>query len=310
MRMLYKICIVLTMVTSMTDFSNSNIQIVGHRGCRDIRPENTLAGFRHALELGADAIELDVHLTADGKIVVYHDYFLNPDLTRDDKGAWIEKSKTPLFMLTSLELSKYNLGKIKPDTTYLSSHPAVKNTGDEPIPYLKDVFNLMKQYPHAQLFIEVKTTPFEPNQSSDPALTASAVVGEINQSDIKDRVAVLSFDWRVMQHVHKLDSSIKLYFNHAKQPESNSPWFAGYDLRDFNDSAPALITHMKGSAWSAHYEQLNARNIKEAHDLGLKVYAWTVNSQQEMKDLINLGVDGIITDRPDLLLQLVNDEKF
>lgn len=293
------------MMIGMMEQNYNSVLAVGHRGCRDLRLENTLSAFKHALDLGMDAIELDVHLTKDGELVVYHDYFLNPELIKTSSISGIGKSKEPIHTKMFADLKDLKLGEINHDSVYAKKHPKIEHVKDESIPMLQDVFGLIKEYPKARLLIEIKTTPLEPENSSDPELIARAVVNEINNSNMKDRCEILAFDWRVMQHVKQLDPSIPLSFNHVKQEESNSPWFAGYDLKDFQNSPSALIAHMGGKVWSAQYKQLTTDNIKQAHELGLKVYAWTVNTKYEMKKLINLGVDAIITDRPDLLIQIL-----
>jgi len=285
--------------------SHSDIFIIGHRGCRDLRPENTIAAFKYALELGVDGVECDVHLTKDRKVVVYHDYFLNPDLTRTSTGDWIEHVNKPIHQQTYDALKSYKLGKIKPGTEYAKRHPHAQNVEDQTIPSLQDVIKLMKQYPKQCLLIEIKTTPFNPEESSDPTMIAKVVVEEINKADFKDHCEVLAFDWRVMELVKGLDPQIKLSFNHVKLSDHNSKRFAGYEMNEFQDTPYAIIARMGGSTWSAQYEQLTKQNIKEAHDLGLSVYAWTVNSEKDMQDLLDKGVDAIISDRPDLAISVL-----
>lgn len=297
----------------MTKHSQKQVLIIGHRGCRGLRSENTLAAFKHALEMGVDGIEMDVHLTADGQVIVYHDYALSSHLTRTDTGIWLERQGRPLPSMAYGDLHKYRLGQINPATDYSIRFPDVENTEDESIPLLKDVLNLAKEYPKAKILIEIKTTRLQPRFSSDPPLISKAVVEEINTSGVKDRCSVLAFDIRILKHVKQLDSNIPLYLNTVDMNLSNTPWYKvattrWFQLWDGTYKKPwLLIAQALGAGyWSCLYTQLSSENIKQAHDLGIKVMAWTVNSVEDAQMLINMGVDSIATDRPDLLLGLLN----
>ncbi len=306
MKIFYNLCIALTLVTGMSDTLYSNALAFGHRGCRNLLPENTMAGFKHALEMGADGVELDVHLTKDGHVIVHHDYILHSSLVRTASGSWVPNFSDPIHSLTLEELKSHRLGKIKPNTLYAFLHQRAKraqNAEDEEIPTLGEVLEMTKEYPNTRVLIEIKTNPTTPELSSDPELLSQAVVKVINESEVKDRCTILAFDAQVLRHIKALDQELPIFLNQMPHKDSKSPYYAGYDLKDFKGSAPAMIAKMGANGWSALYKQLNAENVKEAHDLGLKVYAWTVNSPKEMKRLLNIGVDGIISDRPDLLLQ-------
>jgi glycerophosphoryl diester phosphodiesterase len=293
----------------MTKLTQANVQIIGHRGCRGLRSENTLAAFKHALEMGVDGIEMDVHLTKDGQAIVYHDYALCPHVTRTDAGTWFEKPREALSSLTYDELRQYKLGEINPHTDYKTNYPDIENTDDEPIPLLKDVLDLARDYPDVQILIEIKTTRLQPRLSSDPALISKVVVEEIKASGLKDRSYVLAFDPRVLKHVKQSDPTLPLYFNYVDMNLSNTPWYkvaavGWFKLRDgtYRKPGPVIAHELGADYWSCLFTQLSPQNINQAHDLGLKVMAWTVNSVEEARRMIQMGVDIIATDRPDLLL--------
>lgn len=295
------ITILLTVHTMET--VKANFLAIGHRGCRDILPENTIASIIHALEFGADGIEVDVHLTRDGKLVVHHDYLLNPNLTRYTDGTWIVGEDTPLHQMNFRDLQLFKVGHIKPDSPYAQEHHHVSNTSDESLPLLEDVFLLLKMHPRAKLLIELKTTPEEPAISSDPDKIAVALAQAIDKSDVKKQCIVLAFEAKVLLKLKQLDPALNLSLNQMPGPKTNSIWYSGYDLKNHNGSVPQMVHAMGIQGWSSYYEQLTPENIKEAHNLGLKVYAWTVNKTQDMEKLIRWGVDGIISDRPDLLVR-------
>lgn len=263
-----------------------------------------MAAFRHAFDLEVNAIEFDIHLTTDNQLVINHDYHLNPNLTRTNDGKWIGKIEKPLHQFSSQELNEFKLGKLKPYTFYSLLRPFAQNASDENMPYLTDVFNLAKIYSHTKLLIEVKTTPIQPEYSSDVDKICKATVDTIHQSGIKERCTILAFEVAVVKKIRILDPSLTIFLNQMHMKQSNSAWYSGYDLKDYDDSVPDFVKEIGASGWSSHYRQLNSSNISRAHELELEVYAWTVNSTHCMRTLHQWGIDGIITDRPDKLLKL------
>lgn len=272
------------------DQERHSIVIIGHRGCAGLRPENTMAAFHHALDLGVDAIEFDVHLTKDKKLVVNHDYYLNSNLTRAFDETWIIAEEISVVNTTYQELQNYKLGKIRPNTLYAQNHPCVQNSADESLPTLTDVFNAVRPYPKTQLHIEIKTDPLKPTISSDVNEITLAVLREIQNSGIEDRCAILAFDWRVHQIVRGRNQIIPLYFLDEEDRGVEE-----------NKSIVKCVAQQGGTYWSAYYALLTKDNIYEAHKYGLKVNAWTPNTVEDMHRLIVLGVDAITTDRPDIL---------
>lgn len=299
------------MVIFMTD--QAYTMIVGHRGCRGLRPENTLAAFQHAFELGADAVELDVHLTTDGQVVVNHDYHLSPDLTRDNQGQFIETGGHAIPHMSWQDLQTYKLGKINPNTNYLSSFPDVKNAEDMPLPLLKDVFNLARPY-EGHILIEIKTSRLKPWVSSDYIKLTQAVIQEINNSAMKDKCAILAFDRRVVKLAKELDPNIPVYLNYMVHDSSNSSWYVGpletvlatWD-GDRGKSGVAIAKELGADYWSSLYTQITPELVDEAHKAGIKVMAWTVNTPQEARHLAEMGVDTIATDRPDVMITTLHE---
>lgn len=306
MRITYTIYILITMVLSLAD--QAHTMIVGHRGCRALRPENTLAAFQHAFELGADAIELDVHLTTDGQVVVYHDYHLSPDLTRTADDEWLNSGSHTIPHMSWPELQQFKLGKINPSTEYSTHFPDVKNADDEKLPLLRDVFAIARPL-ETHMLIEVKTSRLKPWVSSDFEPLTKAVMEEIHKSGMKDRCAILAFDPRVVKAAKQMDPSIPVYLNYMIHDSSNSPWYVGplesaLSLWDGNHGKSGVaIAHQLGADyWSSLYTQITPELVDEAHKAGIKVMAWTVNSPEEALKLVQMGVDTIATDRPDLMI--------
>jgi glycerophosphoryl diester phosphodiesterase len=298
----------------------SDIQMVGHRGAAGLMPENTLSGFKKAMELGVDAFELDVHLTSDNVVVVTHDYRLNPAITRDTQGSWI-KDRPLIKDLTLAEVQSYDVGKLNRSTRYAEKYRKRKSVDGEHIPTLRDVIRLVKSTDErTKIFIEIKTTPLEPEESNSPEALANAIAKILEEEGFSDRVRIISFDWRGLRYIKKIMPRVHTaHVTRAREDHDTiqmkkpgpSPWMAGFDIDDFQ-SIPQAIKAAGGECWASSYKHVSGHGqgmtsklIEEAHGLGVEVFVWTVNSKSDMKRMIKIGVDGIITDRPDVLGSIV-----
>ena len=294
-----------------------NFLIVGHRGAAGLAPENTLAAFRKACELGVDAVELDVFLTADDNIAVHHDYTLKPETTRTADGKWLSRSGLAIKDLTLAQLKTYDVGRLKPSTRYSRRYPEQQPADGERIPGLGEVISMMeaKCDPANQLWIEIKTNPEKPYLTPAPASVADAVVKLLREQDFAGRVRILSFDWRGLVHIQKIAPEIPTVYltlvgrglNNIKPGQSGpSPWMAGIDIDEMQGSIPRAVKAAGGLYWAPYYKHLTNDLLEEAHGLGLKVFVWTVDSSSDMMRFIEMGVDGIITNRPDILKAVVS----
>ena len=163
--------------------------------------------------------------------------------------------------------------------------------------------------------IETKLTPDQPEETLLPEPFARAVVAEIRKAGMATRSQILSFDWRSLQVVQKIAPEIETVYLTAQQSwldnvgagrAEASRWTAGFQFRE-HGSIPKMIKAAGGSHWSAHFRDLDAPKVKEAQALGLKVLAWTVNDPAVMARMLDFGVDGLITDRPDLARKLLEE---
>ena len=294
------------------------LDIEAHRGGRALRPENTLPSFANALSMGVDTLELDMGVTKDGVIVVSHDRWLSPDLARDAKGAYVAPPGTPCIQLTLDEVKGYDVGVIRPGSDYARQFPDQTPIPGTRIPTLAEVFALVRKSgnTHVRLNIETKLNPLIPD-APDPDRFVTLVLDLLKRENFADRVMIQSFDWRTLQLVQQRAPSIPTVYLTSQAsffanvfPDKPSPWTAGFDPMRYGGSVPAAIKSAGGKAWSPYYKDADRKTVAEAHRLGLQVIVWTVNDPKDMADQIDLGVDGIISDRPDLLRQVAAEKGF
>ena len=281
----------------------------GHRGARGLAPENTLAAFAMALTIGVTTLETDLAVTKDGVLVLSHDPMLNPDIVRGPDGQWIAEPAPAINSLTLAELKRFDVGRLKPDTKYARRFPQQRAIDGQRIPTLAELFMLADTSGKLPRYnIETKLEPDKPEQAPGPETFARLVVDAVHQAGVAARTTVQSFDWRTLLLVKRLAPEIETVCltspstlrgegeGAARRP---SPWLAGLDPAQHGGSVPRLARAAGCGTWSPWFEELGADQVAEAHALGLKVIPWTVNAPDTMAGLIDMKVDGLITDYPD-----------
>jgi glycerophosphoryl diester phosphodiesterase len=299
-----------------------SFDLQGHRGTRGLAPENTLPAFAKALSIGVTTLELDTNVTSDGMVVVAHDSSLNPDIARGPDGRWLEKKGPAIHSLTFDELSRYDVGRLKPDTNYARRYPSQVAVDGTPIPRLSELFALVRRSGnrHVGFNIETKLSPLAPEETLAPEPFARALVAEVRRAGMSQRVTIQSFDWRTLQVVQReardlptvyLTAQQKFYDNVCSGEKAGTPavapadcgasaWTAGFQLKDLG-SVPRMVKAAGGAVWSPYFGDVTAESVKEAQSLGLRVVVWTVNEPAQIAKMLDLAVDGIISDRPDVV---------
>ena len=292
----------------------------GHRGARGLAPENTLPAFAAALSLGVSTLELDTSITKDGVVVVSHDARLNPDITRGPDGRWLNPPTRAVRELTLDQLVHYDVGRIKPGSEYSYRFPDQKRMDGVYMPTLAQVFALARSAGNSEVRfnVEIKTSPKKPRDTLAPEDFAKALLALIEREGMGSRVIIQSFDWRALKAVQALAPSIPTSYlssqqrsldNIAAGEPGGSAWTAGIQFSD-HGSIPKMVKAAGGAIWSPYYPELSAELVKEAHALGLTVIPWTVNKTEDMARLIDWGADGLITDRPDFLRDVMAEKKL
>jgi glycerophosphoryl diester phosphodiesterase len=292
------------------------IELQGHRGARGLWPENTLAGFARAIELGVSAVELDCGVTRDGVVVVTHDAELNPDCTRDARGRFLSAPGPPILELTYAQLQSYDVGRLRPGSAYAARFPHQQPVDGERIPRLADVLRLVRTRgrERVRVAIEVKTFPEQPRLTLEPEPFAQALRLDVECTGTAALVAILAFDWRVLRAVQRLMPQVATVALTEQQPGGDtvrihsahpSPWLGGLDPGQFDGSVVRLVHATGAGTWGPDHLDLDAQRVEQAHALGLRVVPWTVNEPADMERLLAFDVDGMTSDRPDVLRALL-----
>jgi len=266
-----------TVMLSQTPFD-----LQGHRGARGHAPENTLPGFERALATGVDTLELDVGVTRDGVVVIHHDRRLNPDLARGPDGNWVGAPAPTIFSLSYQELQRYDVGRIRPGSEYAQRFPHQKPVDGTRIPRLAALFPIVPS--PVRFNIETKLVPEAPGETLAPEPFARALIAEVRKAGVAARTTIQSFDFRTLAVVQREAPEIATaYLTSGKKGEA----------------VPRMVHEAKGPIWSPNFQDLDPRALAVARELGVKVVAWTVNEPADIARVLDMKVDGIISDYPD-----------
>ncbi len=286
-------------------------ELLAHRGGRGLFPENSLPAIAGALALGVTTLELDLAITADEVFVLHHDLRLDPDRTRGPGGAWIA-APLPLIDLLADELALYDIGRAKPGGAVAKRFPGQLAVEGTRIPRLSAAVALAERQggDDVRYSLEMKRSPLEPELAPPAGYAAGQLAAELRRLGLVGRVTLQSFDWGFLAAFQAALPEVPTVYLSSEQSGFDtvgrydaqpSPWLAGADLKAAEGSVPALVAAAGGAIWSPNYRDLRAVDLEEAHRLGLRVVVWTVNDPADMASLLDLGVDGIVTDYPDRL---------
>ncbi len=271
---------------------NPDLEVIGHRGHVSQYPENSIEGFKSAVSLGVDALEMDLVISADKKVVVSHEPYMAAAtvLTPDRKKIRRSREKDyNLYQMSYDSIKQYKIGSIK-NRKYREQKkietykPLLEEVLEEVETYRKE-----KDHPPIKYYLEVKSRPgdygiFQP----EPNEFADLLMGVIEEHEIKNEVVVQSFDAGILNAFNnkypEVETSFLIY---------RTPWKEKLEQLDF-----------KPDAVGPYFKQLKRKEqVEELHAQGFKVIPWTVNSKRKIKKMMELGVDGIISDYPERVLQ-------
>ena len=187
-------------ITLGATFPAIAFDLQGHRGARGLAPENTIEAFSTALSIGVTTLELDIGMTRDGVLVVHHDEWLNPDITRRPDGTFLSRRGPAIYSITLEEVKRYDVGRIKSGTAYAARFPEQRPRDGARIPTLGEVFDLVRRTgaQHIRFNIETKLRPTSGPGAPDAELFARSVAAAVREAGLIERVSIQSFDWRTL----------------------------------------------------------------------------------------------------------------
>ena len=289
--------------------ASNRIEIYAHRGGRGLVPENTLWAYKTALEQGIDYVDMDINMTKDGVLVVYHNTDLNLEITRDQSGKFITKS-IPIYELTYSELQRYNVGKINPDTKYASLFPTQHALTHAQIPTLETVIDFVIKNAGNKVGFQIEIKADSNDIKQQPKFYKKYIATLyhlLKEKNIIDRTEIQSFNWSLLLELQSYDSTIKTAYLTAK----NSEEIIQKHFPNSHDShsIPEIIKKIyHGACWGPFEGYITKKDIEVAHQYGIKIVSWghppTEHSDFNTNIILSLiqwNIDGITTDRPDRL---------
>ncbi|MEO6819992.1 MAG: glycerophosphodiester phosphodiesterase family protein [Ginsengibacter sp.] len=278
-------------LTSSNKPLDENFDKQGHRGCMGLMPENTIPAFLKAIDFGVTTLEMDVVISKDKKVVVSHDPFFDYLITTKPGGSYLTKKEgkaLPLFHMDYDEIKKYDVG-IKPNPNFPQQEkiPAIKPLLTTIVDSVIYHMRTMRR-PPVRYNIEIKSDRSgDETYHPEPSTFAELVMAAIKEADIERWTIIQSFDKRVLQYIH-------LHY-----PEIKTALLVDF----FNRRSFEKNIHSLGympNTYSPNYKLVTSKMIHNCHAAGVLIIPWTVNSKKKIDQLIKMGVDGIITDYPNL----------
>ncbi|MEX2403085.1 MAG: glycerophosphodiester phosphodiesterase family protein [Balneolales bacterium] len=277
----------------------NGIEKIGHRGATGLLPENTIPAFTKALDLGANGIELDVIISGDNEVVITHEPWFRHDICLTPEGEAITEENqrdNNMYEMTYEEIAQFDCGSIQ-----RPNYPDQENMSLSK-PLMKDAIMAMEEhaadnnYTPASYYVEIKSSPSWDNEfQPEPAVVAQRVYDELDDLGVLGQSLIMAFDIRVLQALNQIDEEVTQVF----LVSANKPDMAA-NLEE--------LTYLPDT-YAPHHSLIDADLVRNAHGQGMRITPWTVNDTEEMVRLIDLGVDGIITDYPNYFESLTMSQR-
>lgn len=272
--------------------------VQGHRGCRGLMPENTLAAFTKAMQLGVSTLEMDVVISKDSQVVISHEPWFNFEITTTQEGKYLTEAEghaLNIYKMNYADVTTYDVGqKVHPRFPAQQKLAAHK-------PLLSEVFILAENFckknnQSINYNIEIKSTPNDEIKGYQPSVPVfcEQVMNEVKRHKLQNKCCIQSFDIRVLKYVHEHFPSQTM----AYLVENNADYVSALKLLTFS---PQI--------YSCDYSLLSKELIDDLHKQSIKIIPWTVNTERDIKQMLELGVDGIISDYPNKVIELASSNK-
>ena len=275
--------------------SNSNMHtsfdLQGHRGCRGLMPENTIPAYLKAMDIGVATLEMDAVVTKDAQVIMSHEPFFNHEITTRTNGAEVteaEEKTLNIYQMTYAETQEFDVG-LKPHPRFPDQQKIAVHK-----PLLKDVFDSVIQYCKSHQVavpffnIETKSHAVTDNiYHPVPRQFVELIMQVIKDKKLEDKVIIQSFDFRTLQYLHQHYPDIK-----------TAALIEDYDKLPFDQQLGKL--GFIPTIYSPANELVTPLMVTNCHEKGIRLIPWTINDPAEMKRFTEMGVDGLITDYPNL----------
>jgi len=273
--------------------AQKNFMLLGHQGARGIMPENTIAGMIKALDLGVNVLDMDVVVSKDQQVVLSHEPYFNHEISTrpDGKAISFKEEKTyNIFKMDYEEIKKFDVGmKVHrrfPGQMKMSAYkPLLTELIDAVEAHVKQNKLRKPTYNIETAFIRKGDGTFQP----EAAVVIELIMAIVQEKKLGKRVIIQSLDVRPLQYLHE------------KYPKVKTSLLVD-EKQDFEDSLNLL--GFTPTYYSPYHVLVGKGLVDRAHEAGVKVIPWTVNSMKDLKYLLGLGVDGVVTDYPNLLMHL------
>ncbi|MGV8871540.1 MAG: glycerophosphodiester phosphodiesterase family protein [Rhodococcus sp. (in: high G+C Gram-positive bacteria)] len=305
-----------------------SFDLQAHRGGLGLVTESTVESFSNALQLGVNTLELDTQITEDGTAIVTHDRKVS-DKKCVDTGAVTPAD--PEFPYVGKFVNTLTLAQIRTldcGALPLADYPEQRRVPGARMPTLTEVLDLVKSVdaPDVKLNVETKVEAGSPTETAPREQFVDTVLGTIREAGMLDRITVQSFDWGALRLVRDAEPEVPVValtngdFLQVGQ-DGASPWLGGLDIDDFGGDAIAAIDSFGASAYSPVQGNPQSGKVGDpdfelfvtqamvdaAHERGIRVIPWTVDDPDTMRALMDLGVDGLITDYPDRVRTVMSE---
>ncbi|GAB2828372.1 glycerophosphodiester phosphodiesterase [Lentzea nigeriaca] len=290
-----------------------DFDLQAHRGGIGLTVESTLKAFGKALELGVTTLELDLQITRDGREVITHDRKTNPAKCLDTKPAFPGDPDFPYAGKYVKDLTFAQVRTLDCGSTRWSQYPDQELSPGARMPTLAELFDLARRH-HAwgiRFNIETKVEAAAPHETAPREQFVQRAVREIRRSGFLPNVTIQSFDWGTLMRLREVEPRIPLVA--LTQPEflrPGSPWTGGLNLGDFGGSVAKAVRSFGAKALSPVHTMTTKELVTDAHGQGLAVIPWTVDEESRMHEMIDTGIDGLITDYPDRLRKVLRERGF
>ena len=276
---------IITLLRLYVYFTNLNkLEVHGHRGAMSVYPENSILGFDYAMSIGVDVLEMDLNMTKDKNIIIYHDRKINTELCKNGPSL-------PIKDLTLSEIKKYTCGEIQ-NTNFKEQHVQIQE-----IPTFIELLEWINNSNYSnkntiKLNIEIKTTP-DLDTDYEVIEFANKLISILHKYKIQDRIIIQSFDERALKALKSIDPSIKLSLL----------------IEDSKIDMIKLAKKLNVDIISPEYTLINKELVKQIHNNGFSVLPWTLNSTDVLQKMIDMNVDGIISDNPKEMIDYIKQNK-